>query len=110
MPVNWHRKKVIYNLYCHFTQFSPVLLSIVTECSKENEAVKLIRMKQSLIKISESYLELAHKCIHIFEAQREVAIALPDVQDANVESIKYTGKYFTLKIISLKSYNLSLHY
>lgn len=37
-------------------------LCIVTEAFKENEAVKLIRMKQSLVKISESYLELAHKC------------------------------------------------
>lgn len=63
----------------------------MSETFKENEAVKLIRMKQSLLKISESYLELAHKCIHIFEAQREVALSLPDVQDANVENIKYTG-------------------
>ncbi|KAK4026191.1 uncharacterized protein LOC116926133 [Daphnia magna] len=73
------------------THASELAQEEMTECSKENEAVKLIRMKQSLIKISESYLELAHKCIHIFEAQREVALALPDVQDANVENIKYTG-------------------
>ena len=63
----------------------------MTECTKENEANKLIRMKQSLIELSDSYLELAHKCIHIFEAQREVALALPDAQDANAENIKYTG-------------------
>lgn len=64
----------------------------MAECFKENEAVKLIRMKQSLLKISDSYLELAHKCIHIFEAQKEVALALPDVQDANLENVKYTGR------------------
>ena len=66
----------------------------MTECTKENEAIKLIRMKQSLIKLSDSYLELAHKCIHIFGAQREVALALPDVQDANIENIKYTGTLY----------------
>lgn len=64
---------------------------LVKESSKENEAVKLIRMKQCLVKLSESYLEMAHKCIHVFEAQRDVALALPDVHDAEVENIKYTG-------------------
>ena len=63
----------------------------MSESFKENEAVKLIRMKQSLIKMSESYLEMAHKCIHVFEAQRDVALALPDVQDAEIDRIKYTG-------------------
>lgn len=81
----------------------------MNECSKENEAVKLIRMKQSLIKISESYLELAHKCIHVFEAQREVALALPDVHDANVENIKYTGKLLNYWFISCDHDLLTMH-
>ena len=67
------------------------LLISVKESSKENEAVKLIRMKQSLVKMSESYLEMAHKCIHVFEAQRDVALALPDVHDSEIDQIKYTG-------------------
>jgi len=63
----------------------------VTEIFKENEAVKLIRLKQNLLKMSESYVELAHKCIHIFEAQSDVAHALPDAPSTNIHDIKYTG-------------------
>ena len=61
------------------------------ECHKETEAVKLIRMKQNMLKSSEAYLEMAHKCIYIFEAQRDVAHALPDVHDTDIHNIKYTG-------------------
>jgi DNA polymerase epsilon subunit 1 len=48
-------------------------------------------------------LQLAHKCIHVFEAQREVALALPDVHDANVENIKYTGDYLRYEPLSVVS-------
>ena len=76
------------------------LLNIIfysaTECFKENEAVKLIRLKQNLLKISESYIELAQKCIHIFEAQRDVALALPNVHSTDIQDIKYTGNYCRL--------------
>ena len=37
---------------------------------RENEAVKLIRLKDGLLKLSEAYVELAKKCSVIFEAQR----------------------------------------
>jgi len=63
----------------------------VTEAFKENEAVKLIRLKQNLLKVSESYVELAHKCIHVFEAQADVARALPDAPNTDIHDIKYTG-------------------
>ncbi|XP_049805931.1 uncharacterized protein LOC126248692 [Schistocerca nitens] len=61
------------------------------ECMKEKEAVKLIRIKEGMLKLSESYLELAHKCHVIFEAQRDVASEIPDVQDQNIHEITYTG-------------------
>lgn len=60
------------------------------ECFKENEAIKLIRFKQGLLHMSEAYLEMATKCAHIFEAQRDIALALPDVQESN-EVQKYRG-------------------
>jgi len=63
----------------------------VTETYKENEVVKLIRLKQNLLKLSESYIELAHKCVHIFEAQADVARALPDAPSTDIHDIKYTG-------------------
>ena len=37
---------------------------------RENEAVKLIRLKGGLLKVSEAYTEFAKKCSIIFEAQR----------------------------------------
>lgn len=42
------------------------------EKMQENEACKLIRLKEGLTKLSESYLEMAHRMAIIFEAQREV--------------------------------------
>jgi len=76
--------------------FNPIWYGLsVTEAFKENEAVKLIRLKQNLLKVSESYVELAHKCIHVFEAQADVARALPDAPNTDIHDIKYTGKLIT---------------
>lgn len=58
---------------------------------RENEAVKMIRVKASLLKVSESYLELANKCKVIFEAYSDVAHQMPDVQDEDLQDIRYTG-------------------
>lgn len=60
---------------------------------RENEAVKLIRVKASLLKLSESYLELANKCKVIFEAYSDVAHQLPDVHGQDLQDIRYTGMY-----------------
>lgn len=43
--------------------------------------MKLIRVKEGLLKLSEAYLALSHKCIYIFEAQRDLVKCLPDVED-----------------------------
>ncbi|XP_021339794.1 uncharacterized protein LOC110441013, partial [Mizuhopecten yessoensis] len=48
----------------------------VSERVRENEAVKLIRMKEGLLRVSEAYVELGSKCAMIFEAQR-VSKVLP---------------------------------
>ncbi|KAL1110387.1 hypothetical protein AAG570_007918 [Ranatra chinensis] len=60
-----------------------------------HEAVKMIAIKEGFINISESYLELAEKAIFIFEAYEGIAKGLPDVNDNDIQNIKYTGgEYF----------------
>lgn len=63
----------------------------VADKARENEAVKLIRMKGGLLKVSEAYIEFAKKCSVIFEAQKQIALFLPDVHTQDLEDIKYTG-------------------
>ncbi|KAL8615635.1 hypothetical protein ACOMHN_026625 [Nucella lapillus] len=63
----------------------------VADKARENEAVKLIRMKGGLLKVSETYMEFAKKCSVIFEAQKQIALFLPDVHTQDLEDIKYTG-------------------
>ena len=58
---------------------------------REHEAVKLIRFKDGVLKLSEAYEELGKKCSIVFEAQRDIAHLLPDVHDHDLEEIKYTG-------------------
>lgn len=63
----------------------------VVERVGENEAVKMIRVKEGLLKLGGAYCELAHKCLLIFSAHQNIASQLPDVQDRDLQDIKYTG-------------------
>lgn len=63
----------------------------VVERVHENEAVKLIRIKEGLLKLSDAYVELANKSAIIFEAQREITHQLPDIDGRDLHEIKYTG-------------------
>ncbi|XP_023722566.1 uncharacterized protein LOC111872682 isoform X2 [Cryptotermes secundus] len=58
---------------------------------QENEGVKLIRVKEGLLKLSDSYLELAHKCHIIHEAHRDIAYQIPDVHNKELHEITYAG-------------------
>ncbi|KAK3932624.1 Staphylocoagulase [Frankliniella fusca] len=58
---------------------------------RENEAVKMIRVKRSLLKLSDTYVELANKCKVIFEAYGDVVQQLPDVEGEDLQNIRYTG-------------------
>ena len=58
---------------------------------QENESVKLIRIKEGLLKLSDSYLELAAKCCIIHEAHRDIARLVPDVHSNELHEIRYTG-------------------
>ncbi|XP_042235759.1 myosin tail region-interacting protein MTI1-like [Homarus americanus] len=63
----------------------------VVERVGENEAVKMIRVKEGLLKLGGAYCELAHKCMMIFSAHQNIASQLPDVHDRDLHDIKYTG-------------------
>ena len=58
---------------------------------REHEAVKMIRIKDGLFKVSEAYVDFAQKADVIFCAQRDIALQIPDVQDKDIQDIKYTG-------------------
>ena len=64
----------------------------VVDRVREHEAVKMIRIKEGLFKISEAYIDYAQKCDVIFGAQRDIALQIPDVQDRDIQDIKYTGE------------------
>ena len=68
----------------------------VVDRVREHEAVKMIRIKEGLFKVSEAYVDFAQKCDVIFCAQRDIALQIPDVQDKDIQDIKYTGwcKYY----------------
>lgn len=57
----------------------------------ENEAVKLMLVKEGLLNISSCYVALADKASIIFQAHREVSTSLPDVHDKDIEDIRYPG-------------------
>lgn len=74
----------------------------VSEKVKENEAVKLIVMKDGLLKLTNAYLTLSHKCATIFEAQRDIVKCLPDVED------KVSCQFFQESSFTRKTYFLLL--
>ncbi|XP_062587492.1 uncharacterized protein LOC134249152 [Saccostrea cucullata] len=63
----------------------------VTERIRENEAVKMIRLKEGFVRIAEAYIELGKKCSTVFKAQKDVAMEIPDVHGKELEEVKYTG-------------------
>ncbi|KAL3842588.1 hypothetical protein ACJMK2_020582 [Sinanodonta woodiana] len=63
----------------------------VADKIRENEAVKLIRLKEGLLKLSDAYMDLGKKSCVVFESQREIALQLPDVHSKELEEVKYAG-------------------
>lgn len=72
----------------------------VVDRVREHEAVKMIRIKEGLFKISEAYIDYAQKCDVIFGAQRDIALQIPDVQDRDIQDIKYTGAGYTQQSVA----------
>ncbi|GFO41716.1 Zinc-binding alcohol dehydrogenase domain-containing protein 2 [Plakobranchus ocellatus] len=67
----------------------------VTDRVRENEAVKLIRLKEGLMKLSQAYSDLGRKCVMVYDTQQDIVQQLPDVLDQDLENIKYTGSGIT---------------
>lgn len=61
----------------------------------ENEAIKLMLVKEGLLNMSSCYLELTDKASIIFQAHREVTNSLPDVHDRDIEDIRYSGIFLS---------------
>ena len=59
---------------------------------KENEAVKLIRFREGLRKMSEGYIVYGEKCQAIFRSCYDVATTLPDPKDKKIQNMMYAGK------------------
>merc|ERR1719225_552003 len=72
----------------------------VVDRVREHEAVKMIRIKEGLFKVSEAYVDFAQKCDVIFCAQRDIALQIPDVQDKDIQDIKYTGAGSTMQAVA----------
>lgn len=85
----------VENKVSHAQKARDVALLEVCEKVRENEAVKMIRLKEGLIKMSEAYMMMGKKCSVLFEAQRDVANLIPDVHGQNLEEIKYTGASYS---------------
>ena len=71
----------------------------VVDRVREHEAVKMIRIKEGLFKVSEAYVDFAQKCDVIFCAQRDIALQIPDVQDKDIQDIKYTGNLNFVSVV-----------
>lgn len=72
----------------------------VVDRIREHEAIKLIRIKEGLFKVSEAYIDYAQKCDVIFGAQRDIALQIPDVADRDIQDIKYTGSGATMQAVA----------
>merc|ERR1719410_590630 len=72
----------------------------VVDRVREHEAVKMIRIKEGITKVSEAYVDFAQKCDVIFCAQRDIALQIPDVQDKDIQDIKYTGAGSTMQAVA----------
>merc|ERR1719273_586644 len=57
----------------------------VVDRVREHEAVKMIRIKEGLFKVSEAYVDYAQKCDVIFCAQRDIALQIPDIEDKDIQ-------------------------
>lgn len=59
---------------------------------RELEAVKLIRLRQGLERLANSYEDLGSRCQLVFSAQRQLARLLPDPGNEELESLRYEGQ------------------
>ncbi|RXG70977.1 hypothetical protein Avbf_00435 [Armadillidium vulgare] len=63
----------------------------VVDRVKENEAVRMIRVKDGIMRFGSSYTQMAHKASIIFSAQQKIGSEIPDVHDRAIQAAKFKG-------------------
>ena len=71
----------------------------VFDTVRENEIVKMIRVKDGLLKTSQSYIDMVRKGDVLFSAAKFIAQQIPDVGDREIHEIKYTGSGATMQAV-----------
>lgn len=69
-----------------------VFCSQVVDRVRENEAVRMIHVKEGVGRIGASFAHLAHKAGIVFRAQQKLAAEIPDVHDRAIHNSKFRGK------------------
>lgn len=73
--------------------YRPQLIFLVAQKEKENKAIKLIRIKDGLKKLTDSYLKLSQKNGVIMKAQKIVVNELPDEVEVDRE-VQFSSELF----------------
>ena len=71
----------------------------VFDAVRENEIVKMIRIKDGLLKTAQSYIDMVRKGDVLFSAAKFIAQQIPDVGDREIHEIKYTGSGATMQAV-----------
>ena len=71
----------------------------VFDTVRENEIVKMIRIKDGLLKTAQSYIDMVRKGDVLFSAAKFIAQQIPDVGDREIHEIKYTGSGATMQAV-----------
>jgi hypothetical protein len=66
---------------------------------REHEIVKMIRIKDGLIKVTQAYLDMTRKGEILFTAGKFIACQIPDCADCEIADIKYTGSGATMQAV-----------
>uniref|UniRef100_A0A1B6JQ69 F-BAR domain-containing protein n=1 Tax=Homalodisca liturata TaxID=320908 RepID=A0A1B6JQ69_9HEMI len=73
----------------------------ISERTHENEGVKVIKLKEGLLKLSDSYIELAQKSSMIFDGKRNIAGGLPELeQTRGMHDVRYRGSQLAKQTVT----------
>ena len=81
----------------------------VFDTVRENEIVKMIRIKDGLLKTTQSYIDMVRKGDSLFSAGKFIAQQIPDIGDREIHEIRYTGSGVTMQAVIDAKQRLS-HY
>ena len=71
----------------------------VFDTVRENEIVKMIRIKDGMLKTTQSYIDMVRKGDVLFGAGKFIAQQIPDVGEREIHEIKYTGSGATMQAV-----------